>query len=152
MALFYTVEVMEALELLHSQNMLYRDLKPENILIGLDGHIKLADFGLSKELRRGDEYSTTFCGSPEYLCPEMLKGNPHNKTMDFYTLGCLLYEMICGFPPFYSHNKAEIQQSIISQEVEIPINVSDVAQDLIRWLLQKNPDDRPQSWEEIKRH
>ena len=102
MALFYTVEVMEALEILHDQNMLYRDLKPENILISQDGHVKLADFGLSKQLRRGEYESKTFCGSPEYLCPEMIRGDSHNKTVDFYTLGCLLYEMICGFPPFYS--------------------------------------------------
>ena len=106
--MFYVVEVMQALETLHSSNMLYRDLKPENILIDIDGHVKLADFGLSKELRRGDDVSNTFCGSPEYLCPEMLLGKPHNKTVDFYTFGCLIYEMICGFPPFYSHNKNEI--------------------------------------------
>lgn len=135
MATFYIVEVMEALEVLHNQNMLYRDLKPENILIGINGHVKLADFGLSKELRRGDEYSNTFCGSPEYLCPEMLLGNPHNKTMDYYTLGCLLYEMICGFPPFYSHNKSEIAESIKFKEVEFPLSVSETCQDLIKWLL-----------------
>ena len=152
MALFYTVEVMEALEILHAENMLYRDLKPENILIGADGHVKLADFGLSKELRRGDEYSTTFCGSPEYLCPEMLNGKPHNKTMDYYTLGCLLYEMICGFPPFYSHSKKEIMEGINFKEVDFPLTVSDDCQDLVRWLLQKNPDDRPQSWEDIRSH
>ncbi len=135
MALFYIAETMEALETLHSENMLYRDLKPENILIGLNGHVKLSDFGLSKELRRGDEYSNTFCGSPEYLCPEMLNGQPHNKTIDFYTLGCLLYEMICGFPPFYSHNKQEISESIKNREVEFPLSVSDECQHLIRWLL-----------------
>ena len=143
MASFYIVEVMGALEVLHQQNMLYRDLKPENILIGITGHVKLADFGLSKELWRGDEYSNTFCGSPEYLCPEMLLNIPHNKTMDFYTLGCLLYEMICGFPPFYSHNKNEIAEAIKFKEVEFPLSVSETCQDLIWWLLQKNPEARP---------
>ena len=127
-------------------------MKPENILLNHEGHVKLADFGLSKQLRRGDDYSTTFCGSPEYLCPEMLLGNPHNKTMDYYTLGCLLYEMICSFPPFYCHDQNEIRESIKFREVEFPIHVSDPCQDLIKWLLQKDPSKRPQTWAEIRSH
>jgi serum/glucocorticoid-regulated kinase 2 len=66
---------------------MYRDLKPENVLIDIDGHIKITDFGLSKFIRRRDETSMTFCGSPEYLPPEMLLGQAHSRVVDFYTLG-----------------------------------------------------------------
>ena len=84
---FYLAEIIIALEKIHSKNIIYRDLKPENILIDIDGHVKLSDFGLSKQLKKRDELSTTFCGSPEYLPPEMLYGYMHSRAVDFYTLG-----------------------------------------------------------------
>lgn len=104
-AKFYLSEIIVALEKIHSRNVMYRDLKPENILIDVDGHIKLSDFGLSKIIQKRDETSMTFCGSPEYLPPEMLYGLEHDRSVDFYTLGCLMYEMLIGFPPFHSVNK-----------------------------------------------
>mmetsp|Transcript_19006 Transcript_19006/g.21857 ORF Transcript_19006/g.21857 Transcript_19006/m.21857 type:complete len:165 (-) Transcript_19006:940-1434(-) len=84
---FYLAEIIIALEKIHSKNIMYRDLKPENVLIDIDGHIKVTDFGLSKQIRRRDETSLTFCGSPEYLPPEMLFGQEHSRAVDFYTLG-----------------------------------------------------------------
>jgi serine/threonine protein kinase len=84
---FYVCEIIIALEKIHSKNIMYRDLKPENVLIDIDGHIKLSDFGLSKQIRRRDDTSLTFCGSPEYLPPEMLLGQEHSRSVDFYTLG-----------------------------------------------------------------
>ena len=84
---FYMAEIIVALEKIHSKNIMYRDLKPENILIDFDGHIKLSDFGLSKQNKRRDDLSSTFCGSPEYIAPEKLFGLDHSKAVDFYTLG-----------------------------------------------------------------
>ena len=107
---FYASEIIVALENIHSKNIMYRDLKPENILIDIDGHIKLSDFGLSKQNKRRDDLSSTFWGSPEYLPPEMLYGYDHSRSVDFYTLGWLLYEMIVGFPPFHSSNKRNLEK------------------------------------------
>ena len=84
---FYLAEIVVALDMIHSQNIMYRDLKPENILIDIDGHIKITDFGLSKQMRNIEDLSSTFCGSPEYLPPEMILGYDHSKAVDFYTLG-----------------------------------------------------------------
>lgn len=105
-ALFYTCEIIVALEYLHSKKIIYRDLKPENVLIDINGHIKLSDFGLAKRVQNLIDLNQTFCGSPEYLCPEMLSGKSHDFTVDFYTLGCIIYEMIAGFPPYFSKDKS----------------------------------------------
>ena len=107
MAKFYFAEILLALEYLHSKNIVYRDLKPENILFDLDGHLKLADFGLSKWLKK-EEMTNSFCGSPEYMCPEILKRDGHNSMVDYYTLGALLFEMLTGLPPHYCENKNEM--------------------------------------------
>jgi serine/threonine protein kinase len=96
--------------------IVYRDLKPENVLLDIDGHIKLADFGLSKEI--GDQSTNSFCGSPEYMSPEMLKGDTHNTRLDIYCLGALLYEMLTGLPPHYSKAVNEMYFNIIEAELE----------------------------------
>lgn len=93
---------MLGLEHLHDKGVMYRDLKPENILLDLDGHVLLTDYGLAKMdmSRKGRSYS--FCGSPEYISPEMLQNEGHSMEVDFYQLGVLLYEMLTGLPPFYN--------------------------------------------------
>jgi serine/threonine protein kinase len=98
---FYVAQIALALDYLHNSNILYRDLKPENILLDRDGYIKLADFGLAKFA----DHSTTFCGTPEYIAPEMLSGSGYDKTADWWALGVLTYEMLTGIPPFYDKNK-----------------------------------------------
>lgn len=92
---------MLGLEYIHSQNILYRDLKPENIFIDIDGHIKLADFGLSK-ITKDDALNESYCGSAEYMSPEMLNGEPYSYGIDYYSLGSVVFEMLTGLPPFYS--------------------------------------------------
>jgi serum/glucocorticoid-regulated kinase 2 len=94
-----------ALEFLHSKNVLYRDLKPENILVDEEGHLRLTDFGLSKMDFGKNDISNSFCGSPEYMSPEMLSNFGHNKTLDFYSLGVLLYELLVGLPPHYNEDR-----------------------------------------------
>ena len=114
-AKFYFAEILEAISYLHDNNILYRDLKPENVVIDEKGHIKITDFGLSKLDFKSNDRAYSFCGSPEYMAPEMLfidknrlQGDRpmyHNKSLDFYHLGAILYEMLCGLPPFFSENR-----------------------------------------------
>ena len=103
-AKFYAAEIACALSCLHDNNYIYRDLKPENILLDSDGHIRLTDFGLSKDGISDNSITHTFCGTPEYLAPEIIKNDGYGKTVDWWSLGTLLYEMINGLPPFYDEN------------------------------------------------
>lgn len=115
---------MAAIESLHDRNIIFRDLKPENILIDIDGHVKLSDFGLAKQVPSLQSLNETFCGSAEYLSPEMLNSKPHDFTVDFYTLGCLIYEMVTGFPPFYSRDRQRMNRGIKFNEPEFPSTIS----------------------------
>lgn len=104
-AKFYIIEIILAIEYLHSLNILYRDLKPTNVLIDAEGHIRLTDFGLSLPFFTESSVSDTFCGTPEYMCPEMLLKIGHNRLLDYYMIGITLYEMLVGIPPFYNEDR-----------------------------------------------
>ena len=151
-AKFYLAEIIIALEFIHAKNVIYRDLKPENVLIDIDGHIKISDFGLAKQLEHKYDMSTTFWGSPEYLAPEMIVGNKHNRTVDFYTLGWLMYELLIGIPPFYCESRQDMMKEIVVGTLYFPSEISDEAKELIRWLLNRDPFKRPLEISEIKNH
>ena len=99
---------MLALEYLHESEVVYRDLKPENVLISVDGHVSLTDFGLSKEGVTDSSSAFSFCGTPEYLAPEILMRSGHGRAADWWSLGTLLFEMLVGMPPFYCKNRDKL--------------------------------------------
>ena len=108
----YIAEVIVAIEFLHKNKIIFRDLKPENIVLDKDGHVKLTDFGLSKE-NVGDLWDNkSFVGSIAYLAPEILKKQPHSKSLDWYLTGVLLYEMLVGIPPYYNNNRKILFENI----------------------------------------
>ncbi|KAL2760971.1 hypothetical protein ACRALDRAFT_2031947 [Sodiomyces alcalophilus JCM 7366] len=141
---FYTAELLCALECLHGFNVIYRDLKPENILLDYQGHIALCDFGLCKLDMKDEDRTNTFCGTPEYLAPELLMGKGYKKTVDWWTLGVLLYEMLTGLPPFYDENTNEMYRKILSEPLHFPGHdiVPPAARDLLIKLLNRDPDER----------
>ena len=140
---FYGAQIALALEYLHSKGIVYRDLKPENILMDEDGYLKLADFGMAKKLK-DDEKAMSFCGTPEYLAPEIITMEGHDKNADWWSFGILLFEMLCGLPPFYVENLDKMYDMIKNNPVKFPkrITLSEDAKDVIRKLLEKNPKKR----------
>ena len=141
---FISAQLLVALGYLHANKIVHRDLKPENVLMDLDGYIKLADFGLAKFMKP-NESTKSFCGTAEYLAPEILDMNGHGFAVDWWTLGVLIYEMITGRPPFMNKNHHKLGLLIRQSNVIFPdpvrhgIPMSDELKDLITGLLDKNP-------------
>lgn len=131
---FYTAEIALALMHLHSHGIVYRDLKPENVLIDRTGNIVVTDFGLSKQLASEADQTQTFCGTPDYLAPEILTAKGHGVAVDWWSLGVLTYEMLAGYTPFASDdedNQNETYQNILNKEPEFLPSMSSDAQDFI---------------------
>ncbi|EGO01719.1 hypothetical protein SERLA73DRAFT_48914 [Serpula lacrymans var. lacrymans S7.3] len=143
-ARFYIAELILALEHLHKYNIVYRDLKPENILLDATGHLALCDFGLSKADLRSDELTTTFCGTTEYLAPEvLLDEHGYSKLVDFWSLGVLLFEMCCGWSPFYAEDTQQMYKNICFGKIRFPRNViSEDGKQFVKGLLNRNPKHR----------
>jgi protein kinase X len=122
-----------ALEYLHSKQLVYRDLKPENVLIGSDGFLKLADFGFIKRLKPG-ERTYTFCGTPEYLAPEIIMHKGHGKAVDWYCLGVFIYELLVGHCPFSHEDPFEIFKMILTNKIRYPYNIDSNGKSIIKHL------------------
>ncbi|XP_072306881.1 serine/threonine-protein kinase Sgk3 [Eucyclogobius newberryi] len=154
-ARFYIAEMASALGYLHSVNIVYRDLKPENILLDHEGHIVLTDFGLCKEGISQTDKTTTFCGTPEYLAPEVLRKQAYDNTVDWWCLGSVLYEMLYGLPPFYSRDTHEMYDNILHKPLVMRAGASYSAWSLLQGLLEKDNTLRlgcKDDFNEIKNH
>ncbi|RIA87268.1 kinase-like domain-containing protein, partial [Glomus cerebriforme] len=137
--LFYATEIILGIEELHRLGIVYRDLKPENILIGRDGHIVLTDFGLSKQFKPNWQKTNTFCGTAEYLAPEIIRGDEYSYPVDWWSLGTLLYEMMTGITPFWAADQNKMYQRVLEDKLEFPDGMMYEATDLLRGLLQRDP-------------
>ncbi len=152
---FYTAEIILALQHLHNKNMIYRDLKPENILLGKDGHIKLTDFGLCKILNNKKKKTYTICGTPQYIAPEIFNNKGYDSSVDWWSLGCLTYEMLIGYPPF-KFDKNNFNVNIFNNEIIYPNSFTDEAKLFLKDILIVDPNKRLGSGkngiENIKKH
>ncbi|XP_029141621.1 ribosomal protein S6 kinase alpha-6 [Protobothrops mucrosquamatus] len=153
---FYLAELALALDHLHSLGIVYRDLKPENILLDEAGHIKLTDFGLSKESVDQEKKAYSFCGTVEYMAPEVVNRRGHNQSADWWSFGVLMFEMLTGTLPFQGKDRNETMNMILKAKLGMPQFLSPEAQSLLRLLFKRNPSNRlgagPDGVEEIKRH
>ncbi|KAF0719309.1 Aste57867_1122 [Aphanomyces stellatus] len=145
MVRFYAAELVAALGHLHSKHIVYRDLKPENVLLDADGHVRITDFGLAKRHVHALTGARTFCGTPEYLAPEMLvarkRKGVYGYAVDWWSLGTLLYEMLTGWPPFFDKDVQKMCDNILHQPLAFPsrFGLSAHAKSLIRGLLERDP-------------
>ncbi|XP_020664229.2 ribosomal protein S6 kinase alpha-2 isoform X2 [Pogona vitticeps] len=153
---FYLAELALALDHLHVLGIIYRDLKPENILLDEEGHIKITDFGLSKEAIDHDKRAYSFCGTIEYMAPEVVNRRGHTQSADWWSFGVLMFEMLTGSLPFQGKDRKETMALILKAKLGMPQFLSLEAQSLLRALFKRNPSNRLGAGfdgvEEIKRH
>ncbi|XP_013931452.1 PREDICTED: ribosomal protein S6 kinase alpha-2 [Thamnophis sirtalis] len=153
---FYLAELALALDHLHGLGIIYRDLKPENILLDEEGHIKITDFGLSKEAIDHDKRAYSFCGTIEYMAPEVVNRRGHTQSADWWSFGVLMFEMLTGSLPFQGKDRKETMALILKAKLGMPQFLSIDAQSLLRALFKRNPSNRLGAGldgvEEIKRH
>lgn len=142
-AIFYIAEITLALGHLHSHGVIYRDLKPENIMLDKSGHIKLTDFGLSKERLFDSDLTHTFCGTVDYMAPEVIARTGHNRAADWWSLGALTFDMLVGHPPFTVDNDRQAtERNIMSGRITLPSRLTRESRSFIKVLLVRNTKER----------
>lgn len=154
---FYAAEIILGLFYLHNRGIIYRDLKLDNVMLDADGHIKIADFGLCKEGIGDGNKTRTFCGTPDYIAPEIISYQPYDGAVDWWALGVLIYEMLVGRPPFDGDDDDQLFNNIMEKPVHYPRGLSEQARKIIQGFLTKHPSRRlgchPDTGEsDIKRH
>uniref|UniRef100_A0A7N5ZY85 Protein kinase C n=1 Tax=Anabas testudineus TaxID=64144 RepID=A0A7N5ZY85_ANATE len=141
-ATFYAAEIICGLQFLHSKGIIYRDLKLDNVLLDSEGHIKIADFGMCKENMQDESRTSTFCGTPDYIAPEILLGQKYNSSVDWWSFGVLLYEMLIGQSPFHGRDEEELFQSIRTDNPVYPRWLTKDAKDILVKLFVREPEER----------
>ncbi|XP_005049539.1 PREDICTED: serine/threonine-protein kinase 36 isoform X1 [Ficedula albicollis] len=144
-------QLISALYYLHSHRILHRDMKPQNILLGKDGVVKLCDFGFARAMSIHTMVLTSIKGTPLYMSPELVEERPYDHTADLWSVGCILYELFVGTPPFYTNSIFQLVSLIIKDPVKWPVNMSPVFKSFLQGLLMKDPHQRL-SWPELLSH
>uniref|UniRef100_A0A8C5QWC2 protein kinase C n=1 Tax=Leptobrachium leishanense TaxID=445787 RepID=A0A8C5QWC2_9ANUR len=138
-ATFYAAEIICGLQFLHSKGIIYRDLKLDNVMLDREGHIKIADFGMCKENVFGDHKASTFCGTPDYIAPEILQGLKYTFSVDWWSFGVLLYEMLIGQSPFHGDDEDELFESIRVDVPHFPRWITKESKDILEKLFVRDP-------------
>lgn len=138
-ATFYAAEIICGLQFLHSKGIIYRDLKLDNVMLDKDGHIKIADFGMCKENIFGENRASTFCGTPDYIAPEILQGLKYSFSVDWWSFGVLLYEMLIGQSPFHGDDEDELFESIRVDTPHYPRWITKESKDIMEKLFERDP-------------
>uniref|UniRef100_A0A8C0PZJ7 protein kinase C n=1 Tax=Canis lupus familiaris TaxID=9615 RepID=A0A8C0PZJ7_CANLF len=137
-ATFYAAEIVCGLQFLHNKGIIYRDLKLDNVMLDQDGHIKIADFGMCKENIFGEKQASTFCGTPDYIAPEILQGLKYSFSVDWWSFGVLLYEMLIGQSPFHGDDEDELFESIRVDTPHYPRWITKESKDILEKLLERD--------------